>query len=134
MPYIHNREYLKPFRKSLRNNSTAAEATLWKIVKNKKVGSLKFRRQHSVGKYVLDFYCPELRLAIELDGEPHANPAYMIKDDERDKYLETFSIRVMRYENKWVHEYPDEIINDILNFKNNCGNNKSTNIGEFSPG
>ena len=117
MPAIHNRKNLKPFRKYLRNNSTAAEATLWKILKNKQIGGLKFRRQHSVGKYVLDFYCPEIRLCIELDGEYHANPAVITKDIERDESLKSYLITVFRYENSWVHEYPEEIIADILEFK-----------------
>jgi very-short-patch-repair endonuclease len=119
MSDIHNWEYLKSFRKSLRNNSTAAEASLWNILKDKQVGGLKFRRQHSVGKYILDFYCPEIRLSVELNGETHANPIVMEKDIEKDKYMEKYSITVLRYENKWVYEYPEEIINDILNFRNN---------------
>jgi very-short-patch-repair endonuclease len=117
MPYIHNREYLKVFRKSLRNSSTASEASLWNILKNKQVGGLKFRRQHSVGNYILDFYCPQIRLCIELDGEWHANPAVLSKDIDRDKYLEKFSITVLRYENRYVYEYPEEIVKDILNFR-----------------
>jgi very-short-patch-repair endonuclease len=119
MSVIHNRKFLKTFRKSLRNNSTVAEATLWKILKDKKVGGLKFRRQHSVGNFILDFYCPELRLSIELDGESHANQAILTKDDERDNYLDQFSVTVLRYENRWVYEYPEEIIQDILKLRDN---------------
>ncbi|WP_143525188.1 endonuclease domain-containing protein, partial [Labilibacter marinus] len=63
-----NRPELIKKRKQLRNNSTPAECELWNYLKGKKVCRLKFRRQYSVGKYVLDFYCPELKLAIELDG------------------------------------------------------------------
>ena len=122
MSDIHNKESLKSLRKSLRNNSTASEATLWKILSNRKIEGLKFRRQHSVGKFVLDFYCPELRLAIELDGELHSNPAVITKDNERDNYLEKFSINILRYENRWVYDYPEEIISDILKFKNNSQN------------
>ncbi len=117
MPILNNRKSLKPFRKYLRNNSTSAEANLWSILKNKQVGGLKFRRQHSVGKYILDFYCPEILLCIELDGEYHANPAVMAKDIERDDYLNQLSITVIRYENRWVYEYPEVIIADILGFK-----------------
>jgi very-short-patch-repair endonuclease len=125
MTDIHNRGNMKMFRKSLRNHSTSAEATLWKILQNKQIGGLKFRRQHSVGSYVLDFYCPSLKLAIELDGEPHSNPAVMTKDIERDEYLKKFSIIVLRYENRFVYEYPEDIIEDILNFKNkSCSLNK----------
>lgn len=59
---------MKYLRKTLRNNGTPAEGKLWSILKNKQVENLTFRRQFSIGKYILDFYCPTLRLAIELDG------------------------------------------------------------------
>jgi very-short-patch-repair endonuclease len=117
MTQIHNKRILKSFRKSLRNQSTAAESTLWKILKSRKTGNLKFRRQHSVGNYILDFYCPEVKLAIELDGEIHTNPAVVTYDIERDEFLKKLSIHVLRYENRWVYEYPDEIIKDIMEFK-----------------
>ena len=68
---IHNRPEYKDRRLSLRKKLTAAEATLWNLLKNKQLDGRKFRRQHSVGKYVLDFYCASEHLAIELDGEHH---------------------------------------------------------------
>ncbi len=71
---INNRPELKVFRKALRNNSTAAEATLWKMIKGKKLKGRKFRRQFSVEKFILDFYCPSEKLAIELDGAGHFTP------------------------------------------------------------
>ncbi len=116
MAKLHNLHSLKPIRKHLRNNSTSAEATLWKILKSSQVGGYKFRRQHSVGKYVLDFYCPSLQLAIELDGEPHADLINIARDAERDECLNQKGITVFRYENRWVFEYPDVIKKDILEF------------------
>ena len=113
---LHNRKYLKNIRKHLRNHSTSAEAELWKILKQSQVGGFKFRRQHSVGKYILDFYCPELQLAIELDGEPHADIQSILRDSERDERLSQFGITVLRYENRWVFEYPEVIRQDILDF------------------
>ena len=80
MPRLHNNKFLKPIRKLLRNQSTAAEATLWKMLNKGQVGGLKFRRQHSVGKFILDFYCSKLRLCIELDGEVHANLSQIQKE------------------------------------------------------
>ena len=118
MTRLHNRKSLKGIRKSLRNNSTSAEATLWKMLKQSQVGDYKFRRQHSFGKFILDFYCPELKLAIELDGEPHANPVIHQKDLERDEFLKENGITVFRYENRWVFEYPEVIKEDILEFAN----------------
>ena len=61
---LNNHPRLKNYRKNLRNHSTSAEATLWKYLKAKQVAALKFRRQHSYGPYILDFYCPSLKLAI----------------------------------------------------------------------
>ncbi len=116
MAALHNRKYLKPIRKSLRNNATSAEATFWNIVKKSQVGGYKFRRQHSIGNYVVDFYCPALKLAIELDGEPHADLINIARDAERDEWLKHYGITVIRYENRWVFEYPEVIKQDILEF------------------
>jgi very-short-patch-repair endonuclease len=70
-PYIHNKRNLKLLRQTLRNNITSAEAILWHALKGKQVDELKFRRQFGIGQYVLDFYGPEIRLRIELDGGVH---------------------------------------------------------------
>ena len=85
---IHNRKYLLGFRKFLRNNSTTAEATLWKSLKRKQIEGLKFRRQHSIENYIVDFYCPTLKLIIELDGEYHNNLVQENKDSLRTEQLE----------------------------------------------
>ena len=66
MQTIMNKSDVTGNRKELRNHSTSAEATLWKMLKGKQIAGLKFRRQHSVGPYILDFYCPQIKLAIEL--------------------------------------------------------------------
>ena len=116
MAKLHNKKELKPFRKSLRNNATSAETTLWRMLKSKQVGGYKFRRQHSVGDKVVDFYCPALQLAIELDGEPHADLQNIARDAERDEWLKEQGITVFRYENRWVFEYPHVIKADILEF------------------
>jgi very-short-patch-repair endonuclease len=116
MARLHNKRELKPLRKNLRNNSTSAEAVLWKMLKNKQVGGFKFRRQHSIGKYIVDFYCPTLQLAIELDGEPHASLINIASDTARDEWLKEQGITVFRYENRWLFEYSEVIIEDILEF------------------
>ena len=113
---LHNRKHLKSIRKHLRNKSTAAEATLWNILKKSQVGGYKFRRQHSIKSFVVDFYCPALKLAIELDGEPHADLQNIMRDSDRDEKLEQHGITVKRYENRWVFEYPEVIVQDILEY------------------
>lgn len=100
---IHNKIQVKDKRKFLRNNLTPAEATLWKSLQQKKLGR-KFRRQHSVGKYILDFYCPSERLGVELDGEDHYSDAGFEYDQGRTAYLEDLNIRILRFENKEVFE------------------------------
>ena len=111
---LHNRPNLKEKRKFLRNNSTSAESVLWTILKNKQVAGLKFRRQHSIGNYIVDFYCTKLNLIIELDGEYHASYQAIIRDEKRDKYLESYGMTMLRFENRIVFEKPGEIIDQII--------------------
>jgi len=115
-----NRPELKGRRKKLRNNSTPAECELWKYLKAKKVCGLKFRRQHSIDNYILDFYCPQIKLGIELDGAYHVyNEEY---DSLRDSILERQGIIVLRYENVMVFEHIDTVLDDIEDFYNNYDN------------
>ena len=128
---INNLPYLKTFRKKLRNNLTPAEASFWKIVQNKKFEGRKFRRQHSVGNYILDFYCPSEKLAIELDGQVHFNDAAREYDYERKLFLEHYGIKVLRFENKMVFEELEWMLGVI---KNNFGWNKTTTPAPPSKG
>ena len=75
---------------------------MWKVLKNRQVSGIRFRRQFSVGAYILDFYCPELKLCIELDGAGHYNSEGLRHDYVRDKYLSELGIRVLRFENRAV--------------------------------
>ncbi|NQV01138.1 MAG: DUF559 domain-containing protein [Bacteroidia bacterium] len=117
MKNTHNRKELKSQRKYLRNHATSAEAVFWKYLKNKQVGGLKFRRQHSIGSFIVDFYCPTLKLAIELDGEPHATQTGEEHDNARDRYLQNQGIVVIRFENRYAFDYPKDIIEEILKVK-----------------
>jgi very-short-patch-repair endonuclease len=94
--YIHNIGYLRSARRLLRNKLTPEEAILWNFLKNNKLG-YKFRRQHSAGNFVMDFYCAEKRLAIELDGGQHLDN--IEHDQERTNYLESVGIKVIRFWN-----------------------------------
>ncbi len=113
---INNLPYLKTFRKELRNTLTPAEAKLWTLLKGRGLEGRKFRRQHSVANYILDFYCPEENLAIELDGQGHFEASQAEYDQDRDLFLEAFGIRVLRFENKWVWDNPEELLNEIKNY------------------
>ncbi len=115
--HINNLPRLKTYRKELRNNLTPAEAKFWKIVQNKNLDGRKFRRQHSIGKYILDFYCPSEKLAVELDGAGHFYDQKRVSDFVRRKYLESYGIRVLRFENRLVFEDLEWIVGVIrLNF------------------
>jgi very-short-patch-repair endonuclease len=92
----------KTLRQSLRNNATATEAILWRALKGKQVDGLKFRRQFGLGPYVLDFYCPEIRLCIELDGEVHKSYEQSQYDEIRTRFMASNNIKVIRFENDVV--------------------------------
>ena len=92
--------------RSLRKNSTRYEKTLWRHLRNRNFANYKFRRQHPVGCYIIDFYCPEAHLAIELDGGGHNYIAREIHDQARTQFLANQGIRVLRF---WNHQVRDEL-------------------------
>lgn len=95
---------------------TGPEQILWYWLRNKNLNGYKFRRQHSVGYYILDFYCPEVKLAIELDGDSHFNPQGKAYDKERDIYLSAHGIVVMRFTNDEVTNNLNAVIEKIVEF------------------
>lgn len=100
--HVYNDPTTKSKRRCLRRNATDAEQKLWSILRNRQVASLKFLRQYGVGPYILDFYCPERRLAIEVDGRQHADVYGRRHDAPRDSYLRELNIRVIRFWNNDV--------------------------------
>ena len=116
--YPKNSLELKRIRRELRNNSTVAEKALWNWLKGRQVEGLRFRRQFSIEHFVLDFYCPELKLCIELDGDYHFHVNQPVSDAERSLFLlEKYGIKTLRFENKLVFIQPRAIIDAIINFK-----------------
>ena len=115
MQFIHNIKNLKDNRKKLRHNMTDAEILLWSRIQNKQLCGYKFRRQHSIGGYIVDFYCPKLKLAIELDGGQHNQEENIIYDEERTRYLNSLNIKVIRYWNYEVLESINDVLDDIVN-------------------
>ena len=96
MKKIHNLPDKKTLRQKLRHDATPAEKRLWHSLKNSSLG-VKFRRQHGVGPYVLDFYCPERKLAIEIQGGVHDDVLRSFYDAERHAYLESQGIQVLYF-------------------------------------
>ena len=110
---IHNRKYLEKFRKDLRNNLTSAEAYLWRELQGRKFEGRKFRRQHSINNFIVDFYCPAEQLIIELDGMVHFNPEAQEKDRKRDAILKEMGFKIMRFENRMVFEHLETVLKEI---------------------
>ena len=94
---LNNKQSMYGRRSALRNNMTEEERILWSVIKNKGLSNLKFRRQHSVGYYILDFYCPEKKLGIELDGSFHFNPDTVEYDKNREEVLNSLGLKVIHY-------------------------------------
>jgi len=101
---INNQKNLKRLRRTLRAQLTPAEARLWKHLQHEQLAGRKFRRQHSLGRYIVDFYCPAERLALELDGAAHDSEQAWGRDETRTAYLQSLGVRVIRFENRDVIE------------------------------
>jgi len=113
MTQLFNRFGEKSLRRRIRNEMPRCEVILWSRLKGKQLEGFKFRRQYSVGKYILDFYCPELKLGIELDGDSHFGDGAEQRDCERQHFIESGGIRVLRYNNIDVIQNLDGVINSI---------------------
>lgn len=100
--------------RNLRQNPTNAEQLAWKLLRNRAALGVKFRRQHPVGNYVVDFYCPERQLAIELDGSVHSQPSQARRDEHKQQFLQQQGIQVLRIANGWVLEDPEGFIKKVL--------------------
>ena len=111
--FIFNDPDLKERRRELRKNSTPAEIELWKRLKNKALGGRKFRRQYSVGKFIIDFYCADERLGIELDGSMHFSPENIEYDNSRTEAIKNFNIRIIRFENYMIMEDIERVLEII---------------------
>ncbi len=99
--------------KALRQNSTPAEQQMWYILRNRKVGSFKFRRQHPILNFVADFYCAEAKIIIELDGQMHATKEIAKYDLWRKEILNSCGIMTLRFDNESVFDNADEVIRKI---------------------
>ena len=116
---LNNLPYLLERRRELRNNLTKAEAFLWTKLQKRQLEGRKFRRQHSFGPFIIDFYCPAEKLAVELDGAMHFTEEGMQYDIERTNYLNQYNIKVIRFENQLVFQNTQEVLSEIKkHFKN----------------
>ena len=110
---MYNRSVYTQLRKELRNNATPAERLLWNHLAARKLLGYKFRRQHGIGRYIVDFYCPKLRLAIEVDGDAHFNSIVRENDAVRTAFLVSCWIHVVRFTNAEVLKNIDEVLEQL---------------------
>jgi very-short-patch-repair endonuclease len=113
MDALRNPKTQKPLRQRLRNNPTEPERLLWNRLKGAQLG-VKFRRQMGIENYIVDFYCPERHLVIELDGDSHFTEEGKANDAERDAFLHANKIQVLRFTNAQVTENMDGVLATIL--------------------
>ena len=106
---------LLEFAKAMRTNATDAEHLMWQLLRAKRFMNLKFRRQHVIAQYIVDFYCHELGLVIELDGSQHGTDDAIEYDTERTKFLEVLGLKVVRYWNHDVLGRTDVVLEDLWN-------------------
>ncbi|MDO8594495.1 MAG: endonuclease domain-containing protein [bacterium] len=111
-PKISNLSALKDNRRKLRNESTPQEIMLWTRLKGEQLG-YKFRRQHSFGSYIADFYCPNKKLIVEIDGSQHLDQA--IYDEERTKFFGSRGLRVARFWNSDINANIEGVLTEIMN-------------------
>ena len=103
------------FAKTMRHTATDAEHLMWQILRAKRFMNLKFRRQHVIQFYIVDFYCHEIGLVIELDGSQHGTNDAIEYDAERTKFLEALGLTVVRYWNYDVLGRTDVVLEDLWN-------------------
>uniref|UniRef100_A0A832DH88 Endonuclease domain-containing protein n=1 Tax=Ignavibacterium album TaxID=591197 RepID=A0A832DH88_9BACT len=101
-----NKQDMKQRRRELRKNMTFCEKLVWTFLRKKQLQA-RFLRQYSIDHYVIDFYCPKLKLAVEIDGDYHEKPEQKIYDKERQSYLENFGITFVRIKNDELLGNPD---------------------------
>ncbi|WP_288205713.1 endonuclease domain-containing protein [uncultured Parabacteroides sp.] len=112
---IHYNNHLKSLASELRNASTQSEVRFWKYLKGKQLG-VRFIRQKPIGCYIVDFYCKELQLAIELDGLSHHYEETMKRDEEKENYLKKLHIDLLRFEDKEVLGDLDNVMAVIMDY------------------
>ncbi len=114
MPYPH---HIIEVARKLRKNATPAERLLWEHLRNRKLGGLKFGRQHPFGRYVADFYCAELKLVLEIEGDVHEEAGQQEYDRTRFEELELRGLRILRFSNSEVLQATGKVLQKILAVK-----------------
>jgi very-short-patch-repair endonuclease len=99
--------------KAMRQNLTPPEARLWQALRRRGLEGLRFRRQHPIGPFILDFYCASAKLAVEVDGSVHTLGENPSRDDSRTLWLERRGVTVLRIEARYVRDKLDAVLTEI---------------------
>ena len=100
--------------RELRRNPTEVEEIAWQFLRRPQSRGVKFRRQHALGPYVVDFYCPQRRLVVELDGGVHGQQAQVRRDARRDAHLRKMGYRVLRFSNGIIERAPEAFADKVI--------------------
>ena len=100
--------------RDLRQSETESEKEAWRLLRTSRFKGFKFRRQQPLGHYIVDFYCPQRRLVVELDGSVHGQPSQARRDTRRDAELERMGCTVARFSNGMVLNAPDLFVEKVL--------------------
>jgi very-short-patch-repair endonuclease len=110
---IFNKTDFTERRRALRNGMSPPEHLLWSRLRGKQICGCKFRRQYGIGQYIVDFYCVELRLVIELDGDSHSSAEAWRRDQERQRHIEALGLTVIRFANTEIFSNLDQVTEQI---------------------
>jgi very-short-patch-repair endonuclease len=113
MGLVYNQSDQKEYRQHLRTHGTRAEIVLWLCLKGRQVRGYKFRRQYGIQMFVVDFYCPELKLAIEVDGVTHEDAWRQKLDRNRQRLIESYGVHVLRFTDEEVLGDADSVVKAI---------------------
>jgi very-short-patch-repair endonuclease len=125
-------EDIRAYAREMRARMTDAESLLWMMLRNRRIGGVKFRRQHPVGRYILDFYCDERKLGIELDGGQHGEAVEY--DQKRDDWLRVQGISVLRFWNNQVLAETEAVMEAIYQVVIETNSNKETPLPQEREG
>ena len=108
----YNKKHMQPIRRKLRREMTYTEKVVWSVLRRKQLG-VRFLRQYSVDNYVIDFYSPEIKLALEIDGEVHDEVDVKINDAVREQHIESFGITILRLTNEEIEGNPNKAFQKV---------------------
>ena len=122
---IYNLKSTKEKRKLLRYSSTESEVKLWDKLRGKRLQGLNFFRQYGIGHYIADFYCPQLKLVVEVDGDKHFTEDGIAYDEERSRFFAASNIKTLRFRNQDVLKNIEKVLITIQT----CANQRTSSLG-----